>query len=154
MKSLSCDVLVAGSGAGGFTAALASRCRGLDVIMVEKEPLFGGTTAYSAGMPWVPANSAASKKGHSPEKAMTYLQNEVGNRLDRQRAEAYLANCNAAIGFLNPTPMSASRLSRSGPTIIPICLAPRRSSAACFRECLTAVASASASPSCGRPCAP
>jgi len=100
MNMHSCDVLVAGSGVGGFTVALASRCRGLDVIMVEKEPLFGGTSAYSAGMPWIPANSAAAKKGDTIEKAMTYLQSEVGNRLDRTKAEAYLANCNAAIAFL------------------------------------------------------
>ncbi len=43
---LICDVLVAGSGAGGFAAALTARAAGLDVVMVEKEPLFGGTTAF------------------------------------------------------------------------------------------------------------
>ena len=53
-QSGSCDVLVAGSGAGGFAAALTARLHGLDVIMVEKEPLFGGTTAYSAGVIWIP----------------------------------------------------------------------------------------------------
>ncbi len=40
--SLTCDVLVAGSGAAGFAAALTARLHGLDVLMVEKEPLFGG----------------------------------------------------------------------------------------------------------------
>jgi heterodisulfide reductase subunit A-like polyferredoxin len=49
----SCDVLVAGSGAGGFAAALTANHQGLDVILVEKEPLFGGTTAYSAGVAWI-----------------------------------------------------------------------------------------------------
>ena len=37
-----CDVLVAGSGAGGFAAALTARIQGLDVIIVEKEPLLAG----------------------------------------------------------------------------------------------------------------
>jgi succinate dehydrogenase/fumarate reductase flavoprotein subunit len=100
MKTLSCDVLVAGSGVGGFTAALRAHHQGLDVIVVEKESLFGGTSAYSAGMPWAPANPAASERGDTPQKAMTYLQNELGNLFDPQKTEAYLANCNAAIGFL------------------------------------------------------
>ena len=37
-----CDVLIAGSGAGGFAAALTARIQGLDVIIVEKEPLLAG----------------------------------------------------------------------------------------------------------------
>ena len=58
-----CDVLVAGSGAGGFAAALTARLAGLDVLMVEKEPLFGGTTAYSAGVIWIPVNSHQQAAG-------------------------------------------------------------------------------------------
>jgi succinate dehydrogenase/fumarate reductase flavoprotein subunit len=57
LQSGVCDVLVAGSGAGGFAAALTASLHGLDVIMVEKESLFGGTTAYSAGVIWIPVNS-------------------------------------------------------------------------------------------------
>jgi succinate dehydrogenase/fumarate reductase flavoprotein subunit len=89
-----CDVLIAGSGAGGFAAALTARLEGLDVIMVEKEPLFGGTTAYSAGVIWIPANSHQRAAGisDSREDALTYLTHHVGNRLDRAKAEAFLDN--------------------------------------------------------------
>jgi succinate dehydrogenase/fumarate reductase flavoprotein subunit len=89
-----CDVLVAGSGAGGFAAALTAKLQGLDVIMVEKEPLFGGTTAYSAGVIWIPANSHQQAAGISDcrEDALTYLTHHVGNRLDRAKAEAFLDN--------------------------------------------------------------
>jgi succinate dehydrogenase/fumarate reductase flavoprotein subunit len=45
MKTVACDVLVAGSGVAGFTAALKLHSQGRNVIMVEKEPLFGGTSA-------------------------------------------------------------------------------------------------------------
>ena len=92
--SLTCDVLVAGSGAGGFAAALTARLHGLDVLMVEKEPLFGGTTAYSAGVIWIPRNSHQQAAGVSeqPGDAMTYLMSHVGNRLDRARAESFLQN--------------------------------------------------------------
>jgi succinate dehydrogenase/fumarate reductase flavoprotein subunit len=89
-----CDVLIGGSGAGGFSAALTAHLQGLDVIMVEKEPLFGGTTAYSAGVIWIPANSHQKAVGiaDSREDALTYLVHHVGNRLDRARAEAFLDN--------------------------------------------------------------
>jgi succinate dehydrogenase/fumarate reductase flavoprotein subunit len=89
-----CDVLVAGSGAGGFAAAHTARLAGLDVLMVEKEPLFGGTTAYSAGVAWIPANSHQKACGvvDSREDALTYLMHHVGNRLDRAKAEAFLDN--------------------------------------------------------------
>ena len=44
-----CDVLVAGSGAGGLAAAVTAREAGLEVLVAEKEPWFGGTTALSGG---------------------------------------------------------------------------------------------------------
>src|SRR5689334_21102794 len=48
-----CDVLVVGSGAGGLATAVAAAHRGLDVLVVEKEPVFGGTTARSGGWMWI-----------------------------------------------------------------------------------------------------
>ena len=99
--SVTCDVLVAGSGAAGFAAALTARLHGLDVLMVEKEPLFGGTTAYSAGVIWIPRNSHQQAAGVSeqPGDAMTYLMSHVGNRLDRARAEAFLQNAPEMLDF-------------------------------------------------------
>ena len=44
-----CDVLVAGSGAGGLAAAVTAARLGLHVVVAEKEPYFGGTTALSGG---------------------------------------------------------------------------------------------------------
>jgi succinate dehydrogenase/fumarate reductase flavoprotein subunit len=55
-KTVTCDVLVVGSGAGGFATALTARLHGLDVIIAEKEPVFGGTTARSGGWMWIPCN--------------------------------------------------------------------------------------------------
>ena len=96
---VTCDVLVAGTGAAGFAAALTARLHGLDVIIVEKEPLFGGTTAYSAGVIWIPRNSHQRAAGvvEQPEDALTYLASHVGNRLDRAKAEAFLANAPAML---------------------------------------------------------
>ena len=98
-SDVTCDVLIAGSGAAGFAAALTARLAGLDVLMVEKEPLFGGTTAYSAGVIWIPINSHQPAAGvrDSREEALAYLAHHVGNRLDRAKAEAYVDNAAAML---------------------------------------------------------
>ena len=44
------DVVVVGSGAGALSATVTEAKLGLDVVLVEKEPLFGGTTARSGGV--------------------------------------------------------------------------------------------------------
>ena len=91
-ESQACDVLVVGSGAGGFSAAITARHHGLDVLMVEKEPLFGGTTCYSAGVIWIPRSGQAKAAGIDEPRgeALKYLESIAGNRLDRARAQAFL----------------------------------------------------------------
>ncbi len=101
MERRECDVLVAGSGAGGFAAAITAAHHGLDVLMVEKEPEFGGTTAYSAGVVWIPMNEAgvAAKLADSPAEVMRYLEAEVGAFLARPKAEAFIANAAPMLAF-------------------------------------------------------
>jgi len=102
MQRVECDVLVAGSGAGGLTAAITAAERGLDVVVTEKEPLFGGTTAYSAGGIWVPCSSHAQRAGvrDSAGEALRYLEREVGAQLDRAKAHAYLSACAGMLDFV------------------------------------------------------
>jgi 3-oxosteroid 1-dehydrogenase len=50
------DVLVAGSGAAGLTAALAAAVAGSGVLLVERGEQLGGTSALSGGRVWVPGN--------------------------------------------------------------------------------------------------
>lgn len=101
-EHITCDVLVAGSGAGGFSAAITARTQGLDVVMVEKEPLFGGTTCYSAGVIWVPASAEAKAAGisDSPSEALRYLESIAGNRLDKARARAFVDTAAEMLAFL------------------------------------------------------
>jgi succinate dehydrogenase/fumarate reductase flavoprotein subunit len=94
------DLVVLGAGAGGMTAALSASILGLEVLLVEKTALVGGTSARSAGSIWVP-NSRHSPPGEdSFEQALTYLRNAVGNRLDPARASAFLRAAPEMIDFL------------------------------------------------------
>jgi succinate dehydrogenase/fumarate reductase flavoprotein subunit len=87
-----CDVLVAGSGAGGLAAAITARRHGLEVIVAEKEPLFGGTTARSGGWLWIPNHPMQAAIGitDSLEEASTYLLHEAGEKYDPERINAFL----------------------------------------------------------------
>lgn len=91
-RDRSCDVLVVGSGAGGLSTAITARKAGLDVIIIEKDQYFGGTTAFSGGVLWVPGNRHARDAGvtDSREAARTYLKHETGNHFDAAAIDAFL----------------------------------------------------------------
>lgn len=84
-----CDVLVIGSGAGGLATAVTAAKHGLDVIVIEKEPVFGGTTAFSGGVLWVPGNRHCGATD-SRDDARRYMAEETGNFYDAAAVEAYL----------------------------------------------------------------
>jgi 3-oxosteroid 1-dehydrogenase len=86
------DVIVVGSGAAGMTAALTARKAGLDTLVVEKAPHFGGSTARSGGGVWIPGNEVLAAAGirDSPEDARSYLTSIIGDVVPTERIEAYL----------------------------------------------------------------
>ncbi|MDW8469367.1 MAG: FAD-dependent oxidoreductase [Burkholderiales bacterium] len=90
---MECDVLVAGSGAGGLAAAVTAAKHGLSVIVAEKAPVFGGTTARSGGWLWIPNHPMQAGIGvaDSVEEAATYLLHETGEKFDPERVNAFLA---------------------------------------------------------------
>ncbi len=92
--STSCDLLVIGSGAGGLSAAVAAAQLGLQVLVVEKDPQYGGTTAWSGGWMWIPRNPLATAAGISEDldKPLSYLKHELGAQFDEARARAFLEN--------------------------------------------------------------
>jgi succinate dehydrogenase/fumarate reductase flavoprotein subunit len=100
-NSRECDVLVIGSGAGGLSTAITAKKAGLDVVVIEKENVFGGTTAFSGGVLWVPGNPHAAKAGikDSREAARTYMRNELGNYFDEAAVDAFLDHGPAMLEF-------------------------------------------------------
>ncbi len=101
-----CDVLVIGSGVAGLTAAITAAKAGLRVLLVEKEPVYGGTTATSGGTMWIPGNrhsaALAEKLGvaDDTDRARRYLQSEAGNFIELSRVDTYLRYGTEAVDFL------------------------------------------------------
>ncbi|MFL9943869.1 FAD-dependent oxidoreductase [Paraburkholderia graminis] len=94
-SGLKCDLLVVGSGAGGLSTAITAKLRGLDIIVIEKEAVFGGTTAFSGGVLWVPLsrhsrNSREADSKESLDEVRRYLRHEVGNFYRPEFVEAFL----------------------------------------------------------------
>ena len=96
------DLLVVGSGAAGLTTAVVAAGEGLDVLVVEKTKYYGGTTAKSGGVAWVPNNPLMKRRGipDSPENALTYLKHNVGNRVAEAKLAAFVDNAPRMVGWL------------------------------------------------------
>jgi len=79
------DVVVAGSGAAGMTAALTAAHLGLSVLVIEKTGHFGGSTARSGGGIWAPGNTVlrAARVTDTPEAARAYLAHVAGDGVRR-----------------------------------------------------------------------
>ncbi len=95
------DVVVVGSGAGGLGTALTAAIKGLDVLVLEKDSVYGGTTALSGGVLWVPGNGkfpeGEAPAGRDPED---YLRHEAGNSFDQARVRAFLDGGPRMVAFM------------------------------------------------------
>ena len=85
------DWLVAGAGAAGMTGAVVAHQLGGSVLVVEKESVYGGTTAKSGGVAWIPANDqqAAAGVNDSADDAYAYIKGLVGDSVADARVRAY-----------------------------------------------------------------
>lgn len=96
------DFLVVGSGAGGMTAAVVAAVRGADVLVLEKTGYFGGTTALSGGVVWMPNNADMKRGGLSDSEsdAVTYLKQVVGPDVAESKLRAYVREGNKMLAFM------------------------------------------------------
>ena len=98
---LDCDLLVVGSGAAGLAAAVSAAYLGKRVILVEKDAVLGGATAWSGGWLWAPRNPLARRAGivEDIEQPRTYLRNELGEHYRAELVDAFLQYCPEMVAF-------------------------------------------------------
>lgn len=88
------DVVVVGSGAAGMMAALSAARNGAQVLVVESQPLVGGTTAISGGAAWIPNHGFSTKHlkvADDPDKARRYLLGEGRDQvLDHEVVDTFI----------------------------------------------------------------
>jgi succinate dehydrogenase/fumarate reductase flavoprotein subunit len=95
------DLLVAGAGAGGMSAALVASIEGLDVLLCEKSQRVGGTASTSAGTLWIPGNRLSRDAGFSDstQEAQLYLDALMGDTPQSVLRKVFLDRCEEAIGY-------------------------------------------------------
>ena len=100
-SQMNCDLLVIGSGAGGLSAAVTAAWHELKVVVAEKEPALGGTTAWSGGWMWTPLNPLARRAGiiEDLEAPRTYLRHVLGNTFNEVKVDAFLEAAPRMVAF-------------------------------------------------------
>ncbi len=101
----SVEVLIVGSGSGGLTGALTSKISGCnEVLVIEKGDTFGGTSATSGGVIWIPDNHYAKEKGadDSINEAKKYLRATIPiEEFNEPLIDAYLNQGPKMVKFLH-----------------------------------------------------
>ena len=126
------DVVVVGTGAAGFAAAITARGLGADVLMLEKGTYVGGTTIASGGTMWIPNNTQMREAGFEDPRedaikymarySWAYLYNENHPTLglpqhDYDMISAYYDKAAEAMDFIQGTGAIEYKMSNtSGPT--------------------------------------
>jgi 3-oxosteroid 1-dehydrogenase len=97
------DVLIIGSGAGGLLAALVAARNQADVLVVEKEALWGGTSATSGGGIWIPASDQALAAGFADkvEDAFTYVRKLSAANVPDENIRAFVENAAPMLRWLS-----------------------------------------------------
>jgi 3-oxosteroid 1-dehydrogenase len=70
------DVLIVGSGAAAMTAAVVAAKNHAEALVIEKSDLYGGSSATSGGVVWIPATRQAREAGSddTPEDGFKYIR--------------------------------------------------------------------------------
>lgn len=96
------DVVVAGSGGAGLTAAILAHDNGARVAVLERTDRVGGTTAVSGGAVWIPMNDHMSEVevSDSREEALMYCKRLSAGTVPDQMIETFLDTASEMVRYL------------------------------------------------------
>ncbi len=88
------DILVVGSGGGGLLSALVAAKNNAEVLIVEKESLWGGTSATSGAGIWIPDSDNAREAGFEDDtgEAFKYVRALAADNVPDENIRAYVEN--------------------------------------------------------------
>jgi len=97
------DWLVAGTGVGGLTGAVVAHELGAEVLVVESASVYGGTTAHSGGVAWIPGHHLQSSVGidDSKEEGYQYLSSLIGDSVKDERLRAFADKADDMLQFMH-----------------------------------------------------
>ncbi len=81
-------VLVVGAGAAGLTAALAAKEAGVDVAVLERDPVPRGSTALSAGL--IPAAPTRFQREHGIDDAAEVFAADISKKAENEPDPAFV----------------------------------------------------------------
>lgn len=96
------DVVVVGSGAGGMLSALVAAKNRAEVLVVEKDRLWGGTSATSGGGIWIPGSDQARAAGFEDnlDDAFRYVRALSADNVPDENIRAYVDNAAAMLRWV------------------------------------------------------
>lgn len=96
------DVVVVGAGAAGLTAGIRAADLGLEVLIIEKSDVWGGSASMSAGLVWVPTNSSMLAQGieDSEDDGVRYLAHLTGGTIAPDRLRTFVHEANRMVEYL------------------------------------------------------
>jgi 3-oxosteroid 1-dehydrogenase len=96
------DLVVVGSGGGALMTAVRAADEGLRVLVLEKSALFGGTTAYSGGVLWIPCNYDQAGNGVQDDlkTAFSYVKRVAKGLSSDERILAYVESANSMMEYM------------------------------------------------------
>lgn len=92
------DVIVVGSGGGALLSAVRCHDLGMKVLVIEKSDKYGGTSATSGGVLWIPLNGQVED---TYESAYTYLKAAVGDTSTDGKIRAFIDSAGEMIRYAN-----------------------------------------------------
>jgi 3-oxosteroid 1-dehydrogenase len=95
------DLIVVGSGAAGLATAIRAHDLGARVLVLEADAAWGGSTAISGGVVWIPDNPQMASRGvpDSRAEALAYLT-AIAQGVAPARLEAYVDHAKRVLAYL------------------------------------------------------